>query len=281
MTPKKVQVTMNKKNIVKTGDQSSTGGKIIDTTLSDVSNSKSPTEVSSKSTPLAILLAMMTDAAAMEEQLAKMAEAIANLKKVIEDNDLQISQLMSKQELTNVEESKERHKHVENEKQVNKDINQQYFDGRCTPKQHIAHFIQICNNANIDGYHLRKNKPTIDYINRWHAISLNCKEKFSEASTREMHIQGYDFFTSSGLNKLNPDLTRERIHGMTEVQNELSRQGFRVDQPHTGLGFTLDESVRMHIKKKDNYAATQCIAVEKAKDDESRKPNNNCISIFN
>ena len=27
----------------------------------------------------------------------------------------------------------------------------QQFDGKCNPKQHVAHFIETCNNARIDG----------------------------------------------------------------------------------------------------------------------------------
>ncbi|KAL0451914.1 UNVERIFIED_CONTAM: hypothetical protein Slati_1169500 [Sesamum latifolium] len=126
MASKKDQVAMNEKNVVNTIGQSSTGGKIVDTTLSDGSNSASPTEINSKSTHFAILPAMMTDAAAMKEQLAQMVQAIANLQKIIEDKDLQIAQLTSNQEHTNVEEPHDSHKHasfsnyVENEKQVDK-----------------------------------------------------------------------------------------------------------------------------------------------------------------
>ncbi|KAL0402170.1 UNVERIFIED_CONTAM: hypothetical protein Slati_4246900 [Sesamum latifolium] len=35
-----------------------------------------------------------------------------------------------------------------------------------------------------------KDEPVIDYINRWCALSLNCKDKLSEASAIEMCIQG-------------------------------------------------------------------------------------------
>ncbi|KAL0403930.1 UNVERIFIED_CONTAM: hypothetical protein Sradi_2033800 [Sesamum radiatum] len=104
MASKKDQVSMNKKNIINTIGQSSTWGKIVDTTPSDGSNSASPTEINSKSTPFAILPAMMINASVMKEQLAQMAQAIANLQKIIEDKDFQIAQLMSNQELANVEE---------------------------------------------------------------------------------------------------------------------------------------------------------------------------------
>ncbi|KAL2228391.1 UNVERIFIED_CONTAM: hypothetical protein Sindi_1818800 [Sesamum indicum] len=65
---------------------------------------------------------MMIDAVRMEEQLALMAQSIANLQKIVKDKDIQNSILMSKQELMNVEESNDRYKNasfsnqVENEK---------------------------------------------------------------------------------------------------------------------------------------------------------------------
>ncbi|KAL0448020.1 UNVERIFIED_CONTAM: hypothetical protein Slati_1929900 [Sesamum latifolium] len=117
---------MNENNVINTTGQSSTRGKIVDTTSSNGSNSASPTEINSKSTPFAILPGMMTDAPAMKEQLAQMAQSIANLQKTIEDKDFQILQLTSNQEHTNIEELHDSYKHasfsnhVENEKQVDK-----------------------------------------------------------------------------------------------------------------------------------------------------------------
>ncbi|KAL0310225.1 UNVERIFIED_CONTAM: hypothetical protein Scaly_2950800 [Sesamum calycinum] len=35
-----------------------------------------------------------------------------------------------------------------------------------------------------------KEEPVIDYINRWRNLSLNCKDRLSEASAIEMCIQG-------------------------------------------------------------------------------------------
>ncbi|KAL0290452.1 UNVERIFIED_CONTAM: hypothetical protein Sradi_7050100 [Sesamum radiatum] len=126
MTSKKDQASMNKKNSVNTDGQSSTEGKIMDTTPSNGSNSASPTDINLKSTHFAILPAMMTNAAAMEDQLAQMTQVIANLQTIIEDKDFQIAQLLSDQEHTNVEKPYDNHKHVsfsnhvENMKQVDK-----------------------------------------------------------------------------------------------------------------------------------------------------------------
>ncbi|KAK4394421.1 hypothetical protein Sango_1912900 [Sesamum angolense] len=123
MASKNDQVVMNEKNNVNTDSQSPTGGKIVDTNHLNESNSASSIEISSKSTPLTIIPAMITDATAMKEQLAQMAQAITNLQKIVEDKYFKIAQLMSNQEHTNVEEPNDNHKHisfsnhVENEKQ--------------------------------------------------------------------------------------------------------------------------------------------------------------------
>ncbi|KAK3038008.1 hypothetical protein RJ639_029959 [Escallonia herrerae] len=115
----------------------------------------------------------------------------------------------------------------------------QQFDGKGNLRQHVAHFIETCNNAGTEGdllvkqfgtpdwytdlepksidcweemecefqnhfYSTRhsvsmmeltntkqgKEEPVVDYINRWRALSLDCKERLSEASTVEMCMHG-------------------------------------------------------------------------------------------
>ncbi|KAL0420665.1 UNVERIFIED_CONTAM: hypothetical protein Slati_3089400 [Sesamum latifolium] len=223
MAPKRNQVSMNEKNVINSTavGQSSTGGKIVNTVPSDGSNSASPIEINSKSTPFATLPAMVTEAMTMEEQVAQMAQAIADLQKIVKDKDLQIAQLMNKLEPTNAGESSHNHssasKNAEKEKRADEEpsmqesvqksshsatsfaalfvqqlqemiantIKAQYsgsaqswpaystpyskridalrmptsyqppklqeFDGKGNSKQHIAHFIETCNNAGTDG----------------------------------------------------------------------------------------------------------------------------------
>ena len=38
-----------------------------------------------------------------------------------------------------------------------------------------------------------RDEPTVDFINRWRSLSLNCKDRLSEASAVEMCIQGMHF----------------------------------------------------------------------------------------
>ncbi|KAL0329319.1 UNVERIFIED_CONTAM: hypothetical protein Sradi_4918600 [Sesamum radiatum] len=126
MTPKKDQVAMKKKNFLNTFGQSSNRSEIIDTTPIDCLNSVSPTCIKSKFTPFTIFPAMITNKAAIKEQLAQIVQAITNLQKIVEDKDFQIAQLMRKYYLTNVEELTNNNKHasfsnnVGNKKQVDK-----------------------------------------------------------------------------------------------------------------------------------------------------------------
>ncbi|KAL0355886.1 UNVERIFIED_CONTAM: hypothetical protein Sradi_4035500 [Sesamum radiatum] len=118
---------MNEKNVINSTAfcQSSIRGKIVNTVPSDGSNSASPTEINSKSTPFTTLPAMVTGATTMEEQVSQMAQAIADLQKIVEDKDLQIAQLMNKLEPTNPGESSHNHssasKHAEKEKQTDEE----------------------------------------------------------------------------------------------------------------------------------------------------------------
>ncbi|KAL0375686.1 UNVERIFIED_CONTAM: hypothetical protein Scaly_0686200 [Sesamum calycinum] len=97
----------------------------------------------------------------------------------------------------------------------------QQFDGKGNPKQHTVHFVETCNNAGTYGllndgweeldqeflnqfYSTQrivnmveltnsrqwKEEPVIDYINRWRNLSLNCKDRLSEASAIKTCIQG-------------------------------------------------------------------------------------------
>ncbi|KAA0041100.1 ty3-gypsy retrotransposon protein [Cucumis melo var. makuwa] len=120
----------------------------------------------------------------------------------------------------------------------------QQFNGKGNPKQHIAHFVETCENAGSRGDQLvrqfvrslkgnafewytdlepevidsweqleieflnrfyrtkrvvsmmeltntkqRKGEPVINYINRWRALSLDCKDKLTQLSAVEMCTQ--------------------------------------------------------------------------------------------
>ncbi|KAK4383809.1 hypothetical protein Sango_2741200 [Sesamum angolense] len=148
----------------------------------------------------------------------------------------------------------------------------QQFDGKGNPKQHVAHFVETCNNAGTYGDHLVKQfvrslkgnafdwytdleagsingwehleqeflnrfyntrrtvsmveltnsrqwkeEPVVDYINRWRNLSLNCKDRLSEASAIEMCIQGMHWELCYILQAIKPNTFEDlatRAHGI-------------------------------------------------------------------
>ncbi|KAL0303463.1 UNVERIFIED_CONTAM: hypothetical protein Sradi_6214400 [Sesamum radiatum] len=103
---------------------------------------------------------------------------------------------------------------------------------------------------------------------------------FSQKAYHLLAKSGYDFSAPSRLNKLNPELTGEKIYGLTKAQHKLRKQSFRVDQPRLGLGFIPDEPIKIRTRKEAKYATVQYISTDKGKDDKNQKPNDNRVSVF-
>ncbi|KAG8376057.1 hypothetical protein BUALT_Bualt09G0024000 [Buddleja alternifolia] len=101
---------------------------------------------------------------------------------------------------------------------------------------------------------------------------------FSPKVYKLLEKSRYDFSNPSGLGKLEPELTGEKIHGLTKAQHKLRKQGYHVDQPKTGLGFTLIKPVRIRVTKKEKCVNVQHISVEG--DGKGKKPSDNHVSEF-
>ncbi|KAL0378918.1 UNVERIFIED_CONTAM: hypothetical protein Sradi_3197300 [Sesamum radiatum] len=76
-----------------------------------------------------------------------------------------------------------------------------------------------------------KDEPVVDYINRWRSLSLNCKDKLSEASAIEMCIQGMHWGLLYILQRIKPRSFEElatRTHDM-ELSIANHKTAFPID----------------------------------------------------
>ncbi|KAG8382890.1 hypothetical protein BUALT_Bualt05G0126300 [Buddleja alternifolia] len=113
-------------------------------------------------------------------------------------------------------------------------------------------------------------------------IRVSCKKlqgTFNPKAYKLLEKSGYGFSNPSGLGKLEPKLTGEKIHGLTKAQYKLRKQGYHVDQPKTGLGFMPTEPVKIHVTKKEKCVTVQHISA--GSDDKGKQPSDNRVSVFN
>ncbi|KAG8367475.1 hypothetical protein BUALT_Bualt16G0075900 [Buddleja alternifolia] len=112
-------------------------------------------------------------------------------------------------------------------------------------------------------------------------VKISCQKlqgTFSPKVYKLLEKSGYNFSNPSGLGKLEPELTGEKIHGLTKAQHKLRKQEYQLDQPKTGLGFTPVEPVRIRVTKKEKCVNVQHISVEG--DGKGKKPSDNHVSVF-
>jgi len=156
----------------------------------------------------------------------------------------------------------------------------QQFDGKGNPKQHVAHFIETCENSGTRGDLLvkqfvrtlkgnafdwytdlepetidsweqlereflnrfystrrivsmieltatkqRKGEPVIDYINRWRALSLDCKDRLTELSAVEMCTQGMHWGLLYILQGIKPRTFEELATRAHDMELSIANRG--------------------------------------------------------
>ncbi|PHU07419.1 hypothetical protein BC332_23908 [Capsicum chinense] len=74
-------------------------------------------------------------------------------------------------------------------------------------------------------------------LSKRNTLAHNIKGHFDEKAFMLLGKSGYDFSNLARLIELKYDVTSEKIHGLTEVQMKLRKQGRYVSTPKFGLGF--------------------------------------------
>ncbi|KAI5342408.1 hypothetical protein L3X38_010283 [Prunus dulcis] len=90
-------------------------------------------------------------------------------------------------------------------------------------------------------------RPLQDATRREYLPVKRTKEGFDPNAYKLMSKASYDFGLSSSLGELNPDVTGERTHGLSETQKKLKEQGYIIDSARTGLGFTPVAPVKISL----------------------------------
>ncbi|KAL0434269.1 UNVERIFIED_CONTAM: hypothetical protein Slati_2761200 [Sesamum latifolium] len=92
----------------------------------------------------------------------------------------------------------------------------QQFDEKGNPKQHIAHFIETCNNIDLEPESIDSwDEMEREFLNRFYSTRLT--DKLSEASAIEMCIQGMHWgllYIPQGINSRNFEELVTRAHDM-------------------------------------------------------------------
>ena len=81
----------------------------------------------------------------------------------------------------------------------------------------------------------------------------------------------YEFSNPSRLGELKDEVIGENIHGLTESQMRLRKQGHYVATPKFGLGFSLAEPLRISSKRSKEIASSQHTSAEVTKEVKDKK----------
>ncbi|KAL0418995.1 UNVERIFIED_CONTAM: hypothetical protein Sradi_1313000 [Sesamum radiatum] len=102
---------------------------------------------------------------------------------------------------------------------------EQEFLNRFYNTRRIVSMVELTNSRQW------KEEPVVDYINRWRNLSLNCKDRLSEASAIEMCIQGMHWELCYILQAIKPKTFEElatRAHGI-EMSFNCKEDEYSVD----------------------------------------------------
>ncbi|KAL4598593.1 hypothetical protein ACB092_11G069900 [Castanea dentata] len=82
--------------------------------------------------------------------------------------------------------------------------------------------------------------------------SKQMKEWFDPKAYRLLAKTGYDFSKQSGLGKLIPEATGEKMHDLSKTQGKMQLEGHEIPIPKIGIGYTPEPPAQIWINKRSN-----------------------------
>ncbi|TYI29473.1 hypothetical protein ES332_A05G318900v1 [Gossypium tomentosum] len=142
---------------------------------------------------------MTTNTISLEEQVASLTKIVESIIASLRQRDKQIN-FMMKRIIDLTQKSLRMSPNCQPSKF-------QQFDGKGNPRQHVAHFMETCNNQfvrtlkeNALGWYTDLEPRIIDsweqhehYIHHWRNLSLNWKERLSKSLALNICIQGMNW----------------------------------------------------------------------------------------
>ena len=107
------------------------------------------------------------------------------------------------------------------------------------------------------------------------------KEWFDPKAYRLLAKASYDFSKQGDLGKLIPEVTREKMHGLSKTQSKMRLEGYEIPIPNIGLGYTPKQPAQIWIKKRSNASSSQYITMEVDESLNQRKDHSSSrVSVF-
>ena len=115
-------------------------------------------------------------------------------------------------------------------------------------------------------------KSASDSIKERSLLDKGTNEGFDPKAYRLLEKSGYDFNNPSQLGQLFSNYVEEKSQRLNQTQSKLRQQGYAIDTPKTGLGYSLQEPVRISAKGKNERRTALHISFEVVEEESQVEP---------